>query len=62
MNWEVVAQAGALVVGLFSLMFGVACFVVGILPGPSAPAWKQYGYAAVSLAAAYYLLPYAVGG
>jgi hypothetical protein len=34
---------------------GVAFFVVGLLPAPSAPWWRQYAFAAVALTCAYYL-------
>jgi uncharacterized membrane protein HdeD (DUF308 family) len=52
----------ALLLGLFALMSGVAFFLAGLLPGPSGPWWKQYGWAAFALAASCLLLSYAFTG
>jgi len=53
-------QAICLTAGLFMGMSGTAFFLAGLLPGPSAPWWKQYGLAALALASAYYLIRYAL--
>ena len=55
-------RAVALLLGLFAAMAGAAFFLAGLLPGPSAPWPKQYGWAAFSLTASYYLLSYALSG
>jgi len=48
----------ALFAGLFSLMAGMAFFLVGLMPGRSAAWYVQYAYAAAGFTAAYYLLRY----
>jgi membrane protein implicated in regulation of membrane protease activity len=53
-------HAAALLAGLFALMSGIGFFFAGIMPGASAPWWKQGGSAALSLCAAFYLLRYAL--
>lgn len=55
-------RALAFAAGLFCGMSGFAFFVVGLLPGKSAPWYKQYGYAAVAITGAFYLLRYAFTG
>jgi len=52
----------ALVLGVFAAMSALAFFLVGVLPGRSAPWWKQYGWAAVAFVAAYLLITYAFTG
>jgi len=59
MSAEAALAALALLLGLFAGMAGIAFFLAGLLPGPSGPWWKQYGWAAFALAASYYLLTYA---
>lgn len=49
-------RAVVLALALFLGQAGIAFFVVGLAPGRSAPWWKQYGYSAVCLTGAYYLL------
>jgi hypothetical protein len=56
----IVLVALALAAGLFCLMSGVGLFLAGILPGRSAPWWHQYGWAALALTGAFYLLRYAL--
>jgi len=46
---------------IFLTLFGVATFVVGLMPGPSAPWWRQYAYAAIALTCAYLLFEYVLG-
>jgi uncharacterized membrane protein YqjE len=55
-------RAAALLFGLFAAMSGTAFFLAGLLPGASAAWWKQYGWSAVALTAAFYLLSYAFSG
>lgn len=58
------AAAGALAMaaGLFLLLFGVALFVVGLMPGATYKWWKQYAWSALALTGAFYLLRYALQG
>lgn len=60
--WPDPTQALALLIGLFAAMAGTAFFLAGLLPGPSAPWWKQYGAAAFALTVAWYALRYALFG
>lgn len=55
---DVALRVLALLMGSFAAMCAVAFFLAGLLPGPSAPWWKQYGLAAVAFTVAYVLLPY----
>lgn len=50
----------ALMAGLFCALSGIAFFLAGLLPGPSAAWWQQYGGAALALTGAFYLLRYAL--
>lgn len=54
---EVALRMLALLAGSFAAMCAVAFFLAGLLPGPSAPWWKQYGLAAVAFTVACVLLP-----
>jgi hypothetical protein len=55
-----VLSALAMVAGLFLLLSGLAFFVVGLMSAKSQPWVVQYGYAAVALTGAFYLLSYAL--
>lgn len=55
-------RALAMALGAFCALSGFAFFAAGLMPGPSAAWWKQYGWSAVTLTAAFYLLSYAFGG
>jgi hypothetical protein len=48
----------ALAAGLFCALSGIAFFVAGLSPRPSPPWWHQYGWAALALTGAFYLLRY----
>lgn len=59
---EIALHTLAMLLGLFALAHGIAYFVVGLLPGRSAPPTKQYAWSATALTASYYLLSYALSG
>ena len=55
MTLDGLVTAVLLAFAIFLAQAGIAFFVVGLMPGKSAPWWKQYGYSAVALTCAYYL-------
>lgn len=62
MTAEMALHAAALLLGVFVALIGLAFFIVGVAPGPSAHWSRQFGYSAIALTAAYYLLLYALRG
>lgn len=62
MTVDDILRALALFFGLLCLLSGIGFFVAGIAPGPSAPWWKQYMWAAFALTLAYGFLRFALTG
>lgn len=62
MTVDDVLHAFALFFGLLCVLSGIGFFAAGIAPGPSAPWWKQYMWAALGFTLAYGLLRYALVG
>ena len=61
MTLDDAVTAALLALAIFLAMCGTAFFLAGLLPGKSAPWWKQYGCAAMALTCAYYLFKLVFG-
>ena len=55
MRLDAIVTALLLAFAIFLTLSGLAFFVVGLMPGKSAPWYRQYAWSAIALTCAYYL-------